>query len=96
MFQNAYARFFLSVLLGSAFALWPLFRAHAHEVIATLRGNAQRIIDLVERVLEPGELGQHCDVRASVSGDRPVHLPPSKKAAINREGGSMARKIARF
>jgi hypothetical protein len=41
MFQNAYALFFLSALIGSAAALNALVRAHAAEVIAVLRGKIQ-------------------------------------------------------
>jgi hypothetical protein len=40
MFQNAFALFFLSVLIGSGFALWASIRAHVSDVVAVLRGQS--------------------------------------------------------
>lgn len=42
MFQNAYALFFVAVLIGSTFALHALVRAHAAEMLTVLRGRQPR------------------------------------------------------
>ena len=65
MFQNAYALFFLAALVGSAFALWALLRAHAHEVIAVLRREAPQVSD------EPAR-SRYARIRL---GRRPVFAP---------------------
>ncbi len=38
MVSNAYALFFLAVLVGSAVALWTILSTHVREVAAVLRG----------------------------------------------------------
>jgi hypothetical protein len=49
MFQNAYALFFLSVLIGSVIALHALIRAHAAEMFAVLQGAPPRLIEIPAR-----------------------------------------------